>query len=569
MNMNLFYKNYVPRIATAILLVCAGQLFTGCSKDKADDLPGEGAKLDGKISVKVMGIEEGEGISLSSPKASAVNRSGAQAAKGSTAAKMVSFSAFDAVVSVEKEVLNQTNLVGDVSRKSASPELLAAAMAPDVKYRLLLYKKDGTFVSSTLLTSGTAGQVDVAKGTGYDWYAISYNNTENVPDVDPTTPTLALPGGKDVLYASGEVIIPAEGPDGNTALGVTFKHKLARIGVELNTKGMFADINTAAITVTGLVVKTGTLNLKTGALTNLVDVPQTIDYSSFADVEAPYHDAKIAYVYTADGTTAATLTVSLTNLALNLDDNVTVRKFDALATTPSVFTFNVTPQLGSSYRALVNLVESPLSFGGVRWSRANLYNPGGHNPYRFFHTTKHTNQRNSYFSFRGVSSNDFGVNGDPCAQVYPTGVWRQATEADYRTLVGGLLGIPLAQPVTYGTVGSLGYFEYNTTGTIAPYGSNKLRFNFNGEGIALSLVEGIVQLNFGTTYGETGQIWTASAGLDLLGLGGLGAWHYQGNRSILGNNSSLGAALLNVSAIGIDVIKTNFKNVRCVRSAAI
>ncbi|KEQ28201.1 hypothetical protein N180_00760 [Pedobacter antarcticus 4BY] len=566
--MKLLYKNSIPKIAVAVLFVFAAQLFQSCSKNKAEDeVPGE-TRLDGKISVKVLGIDDDEGVTLINPKANVGNKSVARET-GTTPRKIITYPGFDAVVSVERDVLKQPNIaIGNVPKGiSTTSDLLAvSAMATDVKYRLLLYKTDGTFVSSTPLVSGTAGAVDVAKGTSYNWYAISYNSTDAVPDVDPAAPTLALPGGKDVLYASGTIAIPANGPDGNSPLGITFKHSLARIAVELNTMGMFADINTAAVSVSGIVLKTATINLKTGALSDLVDYTQVVNYASFSDVLAPYHDAKVAYIYTADAATPAALTVTLTNLALDID-NSTIRSFATLlGATPSVFTFNVTPQLGRSYRALVNLVESPLTVAGVRWARANLYNPGGHNPYRFHHTYASTNRRDSYFSFKGIVSADYGTNGDPCTLVYPAGIWRQASEPDFRLLVGGLLGPP-AQPFTTGTVGALRFLEYTATGTAAPYPSNRLHFNYNGEGVGLSLVEGIIQLNFNDTYGNSAQIWTSTAGLDLLGLAGVGAWDYSANTGILGTSAALGVSLLNVSAIGLDVIKTNFKNVRCVRAA--
>lgn len=566
--MKLLYKNYIPKIAVAILFVFAGQLFQSCSKNKAEDeVPGD-TRLDGKISVKVLGIDEDDDVALINPKGNVANKSVARET-GTTPRKTITYPGFDAVVSVERDVLKQPNIaIGNVPKgiSSTSDLLAVSAMATNVKYRLLLYKTDGTFVSSTPLVSGTAGAVDVAKGTTYNWYAISYNNTDDVPDVaDHSNPSLALPGGKDALYASGSITIPANGPDGNSPLGITFRHSLARIAVELNTMGMFADINTAAVAVSGIVVKTGTIDLKTGALSNLVNYTQTVNYASFSDVLDPYHDAKVAYIYTAD-VASASLTVTLTNLALDID-NGTVRSFATLLdATPSVFTFNVTPQLGRSYRALVNLVESPLTVAGVKWARANLYNPGGHNPYRFNHTYAGTNQRDSYFSFKGIVSADYGTNGDPCSLVYPNGIWRQASEPDFRLLVGGGLLPPVAQTFTTGTAGGIRFIEYTATGVGAPYPSTRLHFNYNGEGTGLSLVAGIIQLNFGNTYGNTAQLWTSSSGLNLLGLVGVGAWDYSVNTGILATSASLGVSLLNVSAIGLDVIKTNFKNVRCVRT---
>lgn len=567
MNMKLLLLNkFSNKIAVSVLLVCMGQLLVSCSKKK-DEIQMDPADIR-KLTVSVLGItDEGEVSSIAAKASSAVKSLGKENAE--LPSKILHFEGFDAQVSVEPDVANtfKVSIGSNRIKGITGTELMAAAVANGVKYRLLLYEEDGTFASSTLLTSGIAGEVDVVKGTSYNWYAISYHNTEDVPDVNPADPKLSLPGGRDVLYASGSVAIPDGEGDVNVPLGIVFQHRLARIGIELNTMGMFADMNTAAVSVTGAAVKTATIDLRTGALTDLVDYTQTIDYSSFSDVEPPFRDQKVAYLYTADETPFNNLTVTLTNLVIELDNGSTRSFQTLLSASPSVFTFNnVTPQIGRSYRALVNLIESPLTLAGVQWARANLYYNGGHNPYRFHHTYLHTNARNTYFSFKGIVPSNFGVDGDPCSQIYPNGVWRQASEPDFRTLTG-TLGFG-GQTATYGTVGTLRYFEYQAaTGTAAPYPSNNLRFNMNGYGTVLGLVEGLINISLGSTYGSQVHVWTSTSGLDLPGLIGLGAWYYNGNRTIINtNNINLSVSLLNVSAIGIDVVESDFRNVRCVRN---
>src|SRR5690606_7833297 len=100
-------------------------------------------------------------------------------------------------------------------------------------------------------TSGEVEEIKVPKGDDYFWYAVSYNNTDDIPDVDTANPQLTLPGDKDVLYASGSLSIPESAPDDNIPLGIVFKHSFARVTIELNTMGMFADMISAEVNVTG------------------------------------------------------------------------------------------------------------------------------------------------------------------------------------------------------------------------------------------------------------------------------------------------------------------------------
>jgi len=360
-----------------------------------------------------------------------------------------------------------------------------------------------------------------------------------------------------VLYAKGTVNVPA--PVGqNTALGITFTHRLARVGVEINTMGMFADIENLGVTVSGLAAKTATINLRTGALSNLVAYEPTLDFTSFENVEEPYADAKIGYVYTAEVGTS-NVVVTLNKLQLKIDDGSS-RSFDQLLTaTPSTFTFNSLPRrLGASFTARVNMIESPLTLGSVRWARQNLYYIDGHNPYRFQHTSRHSNDRNSYFSFRGLTPENYSTSSsDPCTEVYPRNTWRQPT-------VNELTALSNANPSFAAEPDGKRYFQYAASGTAGPYGSNTLRFNMNGQGAYASLVSGLINLNYNGTYGNTASYWSYNAAVDVPLLGTLvGAYSIE-NAS--GNSLIVGTNLLNIRLLGgLSVIESDFKNVRCVR----
>src|SRR5690606_31918424 len=415
---------------------------------------------------------------------------------------------------------------------------------------LVIYDaSDNTVVSSTELVSGTPGEVNIKKGGTYNWYAVSYNNTESIPHPDETNPVINVPEGSDLLYASGSITVSIDAPDGNVPLGIVFAHKFSRIGLELNTMGMFADMNSVGVVVNGATGTTGTYDLKNNSFSSTSSDPITVDFSNFVNVDPLYGDRKIAYVYSSVET-STNLSVDINALDIQLDDG-TNRVFTNLAASPVTFNFTLTPQNGATYTARMNFVESPLTLDGVQWARQNLYYTGGHNPYRFHHTYAHTQQRNSYFSFRGMVPQNFGSDsndGDPCALVYPEGVWRQAEANDFRTLTGSLLGGSGATE-TYGTEGGLGYIEYQAaTGVAAPYPSNNLRFNKNGGGTSLGLVDGLVQIDL-FSYGSEALLWSHDPLLDVLGVLWVGAYAYEGSRT--SGNAATVTNLISVGLLGI------------------
>ncbi|RKE57102.1 hypothetical protein [Sphingobacterium detergens] len=539
--------------ASIALVLASSTTFLSCSKER--EQVEETAQLEGtKLVLNVSGIDEGQNIGTKG----AVN--GTSASKPSSA-KVVEFPEFDAVLAVDNNVpFKASQRVVRAASNSSSTGVRAAAIDNGVKYRLYLFSQDGTqLISSTLFTSGTQGTIDVQQGTTYKWVALSYNTGEDVPDITSGNTKINLPAGKDILYATGVTTVPTGGTTVNVPINIAFKHKFARLGVELNSQGMFANMSGAKVAVAGL--KTATIDVATGGLSDLVAADLEIPFATFTDIDLAYQDAKIAYAYTADpAAVSGGIKVAVSNLALKID-NGTTRQFSA---TPVNFVFNVTPSLGNSQRLLVNLIESPLTIDGVRWARQNIYYQAGHNPYRFHHTYAHSNARNTFFSFKGLVPDQFGKNSDPCAEVYPAGIWRTASENDFRKLTG-FLGIG-AKKATYGSTNNRGYAEYDATGVAAPYPNNKLHFNFNGESTSFAFVNGIVQVNLGN-FGTNAEFWTGSAGVDLGGLAGFGAWYYHADRGLFNTvNADLTASVLNVSVIGVDFIQTQMRNIRCVRN---
>ncbi len=597
-------KNLANKVASALILAMVSQFVASCNKSQDIEKVESSDVL--KLSVSISGIQEN--IANSADKKAALT--------GESKPLIRSYEEFDAQVSVDNHVEKASNIrIQSSNANSNGGAARAEAIAPGVKYRLFLYKEDGTFVSSNALATNTAGSVSIVAGQNYKWYALSYNNDEQVPDVTNGSSAIALAGGKDVLHAAGTLSVPANAT-GSLPLSIVFKHKTSRLAIELNSMGMFGDMNSATVTVGGLAVKSGTIDLFTGKYSNLQNHTQTINWGSFSNVETGYNDRKIAYAYTVDSTTTNAITVSIASLQLaHASDGVTgeaavTRNYSA---TPVNFAaVSITPQIGKTHRILYNLVESALttvsnsnSGQPVRWSRSNLYYAAGtRNPYRFYATNAQRSDAKSYFAYGALTPGQF-VNAasrqDPCAQVYPKGVWRQPTANDLYSIsngqgllsnlvssVGQLLGArdetPESTPGDGSATGK--YAQYNTSSVANPAfddRSNNLRFYYNGQLARLGVLpNGFLDLNLqaladllGSSYGSQSAIWASDAPASILTLVNLGVW---GHLASTEQEAFLGVPTgtpfvkakrtgeLLVSAVGIDVLTSTLKNVRCVRN---
>lgn len=646
-------------IVATVLLATSGMLATSCSKDNNTTLE-QKDDIDGtNLVLSVVGTDEGQN-------SNDINKKGA-ASNIATKLKVQSFSDVDVVSSIDnnvplKGIRGISDNISQSSNSSAqaaasSKGLRAAVLAPGVTYRLYLFSADGSqLVSSSQFSvdQPTPGTIAVTPGQTYKWYALSYNDATAIDDISISNTSINLPENKDILYTSGDITIPST-PGADVALAITFKHKFSRIAIELNSMGVFGNMNAGDVSVTGLALKTGAIDVKTGAITpKSTTFTPTINWASFTNIDPSYSDAKIAYVYTAGTDALSNIEVSAANLAITHSDGVN-RTFGASAAIK--VPFNLTPALGQSHRLLANIVESPLTATGstVKWARSNLYHVAGHNPYRFFAENKLRSEGYSYFAFGSVIPGKFATTatqGDPCALVYPAGLWKQPVKASFTGMVRGdieldkltgalgglgqvvdatgltgvlnivtnLLGNVTAvlvnraapnstldpnAPYTYGQYGiSSGAPAGAGTNAFGDVNnaSNRLRFYYNGQISNINVLQAVGDgdglLNVGLndisadlvgvnllnlniplldSYGKSTALWTSQQGANILGgVAGLGTWAYAGNagrgisllslgsRFHMANNT--GELLNGVSALGIDVLSTTFKNVRCIRA---
>jgi len=637
-------------VVVMAMLALPGALSTSCSK-QTDPTEIVAPKSD-KLTISVLGINEGDSNNDKKAKASSRNNSSGILADQ----KIYEFSDVDMAVSLGNTLpvkKSSRSVIGKSNSLTSSAGLKAAApVADDVKYVVYIY--DGnTLVASKELASGTAGTIEgLDPAASYTWVALSYSSSTAAPSLTPTSGSIDLPENTDVLYASGTVDLATD-----PSIGILFNHAFSRIGIELNTIGVFGEITgNPTVTVSGLDLATGSIDLISGDITAGATFTPTLSYADFENVDPAFNDAKIAYVYTAS-TADQNIAVAVQNLEIEHADGSLARTYFA---TTATFNSTITPELGKNHHVLLNVVESPLTtnYGGneVKWGRSNLYyrgDNGGLRDYAFYANNQQTARGDGYFSFGGTIPMKFATaatEGDPCALVYPAGLWRQPTKADFSGLVRGdielnsltgaigplgtvvdatgltgllniitnLLGNTVAVLVNQAAPNSslapsspFNYGQYTISGGAPTSGSNafgdvnnasnRLRFYYNGQianvNVLQEVADGDGLLNVGLndisadisgiqianlnlplldSYGKSTALWTNQQGTNIVGLVGAGTWGYFGNAgrtfSLLSLGSRFHAAnntgeLLNgVSLVGLDVLGTSFKNVRCVRN---
>lgn len=493
---------------------------------------------------------------------------------------------FDSRVSVEKSVRedDKEGLIKKASNQAANNQA-KTKMANGVYYNLMIYRaSDNALVYNEVMIAGEEKKLVVDAGVAYKWNAHSYNTTVQADlGIKPTldSPNVPMGNNQDFLYASGEITVEAFKP---TPLGILFEHKTARIAVELNTMGMFADLDQAELSIDGQLV-TRDFNVRTGTMTGNSSTLSSV--GSNVLVTPPgygFEDRKFVYFYTTSTANLPNLKVKLKSFKIKLDAQavgrgVPTREFTNL--TSEFTSANFAPELQKSKRFKIDLIESPITtvsneleaiFGEkdritTKWARTNVYYVSGHNSYRFHHLNDAPDSNsNAFFAAGAVLPNSY-IKKDakfqnPCDSVYPKGVWKQATTRDYDGLVGvprvgGLLGFardPLPSTFVAGH-----YIEYNTTApaVVAPYNNNKLRFLLNGSGSGVSLLGNLLTINI-AQFGGRAQVWAYNSGNAILDLG---VNHYDGDAT----NRKISTNILEISLLGINLVKSNLMNVRCVR----
>ncbi|WP_407484480.1 fibrobacter succinogenes major paralogous domain-containing protein [Elizabethkingia miricola] len=428
--------------------------------DKAEELT---PTAKATLNFNIVGIEGGD-ISANA----SVGKQGSVLAGSSVIAKenMVSLKDFDVLTSMEK-----VGGIGAVASSNGVNGALAATqpMAAGVKYLIQVYVAGTTTnpVVSQVATAGTTPSpaITVPAGQSYDWYVFSTNDA-TAPVINNGVISSSTIANKDVLYAKSAA--PVSVQNGQNDLAVSFHRNTVRVDVNVDTRGLFGKVDNSTTVELGTgtggsfasVVKSGDLNIFTGAYTNVQAVTALIPGSSLVNTVGAQGDAgatKTASFYTVDASTnaiPASLSVRLGTLGVNMDDS-TLRTF----TGASVVYSNsaITPVIGTQYSLSARMIESGIQQGTATWARTNLqYMNSAVDKYRFLPTndipinallnildlvqlglngnTFNNQITNLYWNWNATTPTGAAGSGDPCALVYPAGKWRTPTQAEFTSL---------------------------------------------------------------------------------------------------------------------------------------
>lgn len=134
------------------------------------------------------------------------------------------------------------------------------------------------------------------QGQSYDWYVFSTNDA-TAPVINNGVISSSTIANKDVLYAKSAA--PVSVQNGQNDLAVSFRRNTVRIDVNVDARGLFGKIdNTTTVELgTGMggsfasVVKSGDLNIFTGAYTNIQAVPALVSGSNMVNTVGAQGDA--------------------------------------------------------------------------------------------------------------------------------------------------------------------------------------------------------------------------------------------------------------------------------------
>lgn len=510
-----------------------------------------------------------------------------------------------------------------------SKKLLASTtMAPGVKYRVELFEVDGAvekhwrtlnLQANSLIT--LADTVGVVHGKRYKWYAYSYNTDENIT-VPEKSLNVSMGTNKDFLYATNEILINQKG---NSVINILFQRKTARLTIDVDTRGANANsiTNLQVLFPTGI-IKSGVFNIQNQTV-SVADVNSsllTLNQTSFEDEGGSYR--KVAYLYSASPITRMgvnALSVEIPSLTFNVTNGLsgaTNSYSETLNDIPFNFS-DVNVPIASSGGLKFDFLARGIAFNGITWAPANLYmhDSTSNHRYRFYPHNNQTTDYRTFFSFGGIEPLKYtGVGGvrntvyDVCGMVFPKDRWRTPEASDFNGMVSsdGLVTNVVNLLVELLSLGSVS--QGNTTAVHTPYPDariiytpedplslknlsfpmNKYLPSIGLVGINQTPIDPLLALNlFQLVPGDlsgvgslslfnTVHLWTADEliDLDLLGLNILDV----GSQSYLGlikapaliserRKAVVTSDLTNINALGaIKILKSNFKNIRCVRNSA-
>ena len=369
---------------------------------------------------------------------------------------------FDAITSVtytDKYTTPTSNIsTKNISRK-VNNALSSTQLADTVTYRILFYRvSNNEIVANEVVKANDAVAIYLNTDVPYKWVAYSINQAI-VPNFTNNIINRNDLANKDFLYCSGNITLHV----GNNALNITFNRYTTQYVVNIDSRGMFADIDVGTNIMLSNeeenLFRTANFDIFNDKFINGTYTPILLSGQKLNPIST-HNDQKSTAYYTVDTIPTSTnkLKIDFQPLKIILDENYNsskIRTFDNATidlTHNSLFGSNnqIKSTRGRRYTINVKLIESGINRGGTIWARSNLWYDANNtkNKYRFrvsphFRDTENKTS-NAYWNFtdpndlwRWRSATPSGPvnNTDPCKLVYPQNTWRMPIRSEFNYLI--------------------------------------------------------------------------------------------------------------------------------------
>lgn len=399
------FSKVLDRLLPVVIILISIFCFTGCSK--IVDQVGPAEKVGLTFNIGGIYDDSSNGSLLASAGGNNLFLEGGDQAQVNNVSKKNGNIVVD-MITEEGRIIEPFNSNDGGENKKVAATF--SNMSNGIHYRVLIYTEtNNTFVASVEGIVGTPLRVTVPSGQSYKWYAYSFNSTAQIPDPtsapnSPSNPSITTPYTTTLLYTSNTTgTINANG----TPISITFKHQLTQLNVELDARGMFADVTTLNANFESDYVKVSSFNLltgqKEGQLTS-VSIPQLV----FTSKDEGSDRVKVAKYYTANSSLTE-YSIRVTALTVRYPNN-TVEDMMSKVTGNGIITFGTygNSNVGYSLKGLVKLwlilpTKHVLSYGsltGYGYAAEQGYASGNflRNSYNFGTTSDYFKIQNLTFS---------------------------------------------------------------------------------------------------------------------------------------------------------------------------
>ncbi|MFD2744334.1 MULTISPECIES: hypothetical protein [Sphingobacterium] len=301
-----------------LVLISGLLLFVGCSEKLLENPRGSTS-----LRVDVEGVSGAININ-SNTTARAVDNSittgsgRSSESLGNTSGFQVDFVTDQNLIESHEDEGFGASFVANKHTQRSTQSRASTPMQQGYTYRILLYNKNtGELWQTFQGSAGTSLSIEAQRGVTYLWYAYSYNNTENLSaPSNGSNPEIATAVDKDLLYAHGELTIPA-GTQTDFPLGITFEHKVAQVHIKVDATVLarFATINNLNVSFDNPnYIKRGVFNIKDNQMNAIEVVPTETIFNSASSTniwEASY--------FTADPSAVSTYRIVVNDLPVRFD----------------------------------------------------------------------------------------------------------------------------------------------------------------------------------------------------------------------------------------------------------